>query len=77
MPEVTIGSGTSFEQALKQFNRLVQQSGILKEARKREYFEPPSVTRKRKAASKLRKTLKAARLDSARKPGYGAAKRKP
>jgi small subunit ribosomal protein S21 len=77
MPEVTIGSGASFEQALKQFNRLVQQSGILKEARKREYFEPPSVTRKRKAASKLRKSLKAARLDTKSKLKYGAPKRKP
>lgn len=63
--EVTISAGTSFEHALRQFNRLVQQSGILREARKREYFEPPSVVRKRKAATKRRKAAKAAKLDAA------------
>jgi small subunit ribosomal protein S21 len=78
MPEVTISSAASFEHGLKQFNKLVQQSGILKEARQRQYFEPPSVVRKRKAATKLRKSLKAARLESGRESKYGgAAKRKP
>jgi small subunit ribosomal protein S21 len=77
MPEVTIGSGTSFEQGLKQFNKLVQLSGILREARQRQHFEPPSVVRKRKAAAKLRKSLKASRLEAGRQPRYGAAKRKP
>jgi small subunit ribosomal protein S21 len=62
--EVTIGPGTSFEGALKQFNRMVQQSGVLREARKRQYFEPPSVVRKRKAANKRRKAAKAAKLDA-------------
>jgi small subunit ribosomal protein S21 len=77
MPEVIIGSNTSFEQGLKQFNKLVQLSGILREARQRQYFEPPSVVRKRKAATKLRKSLKAARLESGRQLKYGAPKRKP
>jgi small subunit ribosomal protein S21 len=77
MPEVIIGSSASFEQGLKQFNKLVQLSGILREARQRQYFEPPSVVRKRKAATKLRKSLKAARLESGRGLKYGAAKRKP
>lgn len=77
MPEVTIGSSASFEQGLKQFNKLVQLSGILREARQRQHFEPPSVVRKRKAANKLRKSLKASRLEAGRQPRYGAAKRKP
>ncbi len=58
MAEVIIGSHESFEQALKRFNRMVQQTGILAEARRREHFEPPSVRRKKKAAAKLRKSLK-------------------
>src|SRR5450756_1679125 len=49
MTEVTIGSSASFETELRRFNKLVQQSGILKEARQHQYFEPPSVVRKRKA----------------------------
>ena len=77
MPEVTIGSSASFENELKRFNKLVQQSGILKEARQRQHFEPPSVVRKRKAANKLRKSLKAARLETGRQLKNSATKRKP
>jgi small subunit ribosomal protein S21 len=77
MPEVTIGSGASFEQSLKRFNKLVQESGILREAKQRQHFEPPSVVRKRKAATKLRKSLKTTSLETAPKLKYRAAKRKP
>ncbi len=58
LTEVKIGSHESFEQALKRFNKLVQQTGILAEARRREHFEPPSVRRKKKAAAKRRKSMK-------------------
>lgn len=76
MLEVTIRSSASFESGLKLFSKLVQQSGILREARRRQYFDPPSVVRKRKAATKLRKSLKAARTEAARQLKYGASKRK-
>ena len=69
MPEVNITSAAGFESSLKLFNKLVQQSGILKEARQRQYFEPPSVVRKRKAATKLRKSLKASRAEAGRASG--------
>ena len=58
LPEVRIRSHESFEQALRRFNKLVQQTGILAEARRREHFEPPSVRRKKKAAAKRRKSLR-------------------
>ena len=58
MAEVRIGANDSFEQALKRFNKIVQQTGILAEARRREHFEPPSLYRKKKAAAKRRKSLK-------------------
>ena len=77
MPEVIINSAAGFEHGLKQFNKLVQQSGILKEARQRQYFEPPSVVRKRKAATKLRKSLKAARLEAGRQVSTAAAAAAP
>lgn len=76
MLEVNIRSSASFESGLKLFSKLVQQSGILREARRRQYFDPPSVVRKRKAATKLRKSLKAARTEAARQLKYGASKRK-
>jgi len=58
LAEVTVGSHESFEQALRRFNKMVQTTGILAEARRREHFEPPSVKRKKKAANKLRKSIK-------------------
>lgn len=73
MTEVHIGSNGSFEGGLKQFNKLVQQSGVLKEARQRQYFEPPSVVRKRKAAAKLRKSRKAARMETGRESRRGGS----
>ena len=58
MPEVHISSSDNFDQALRRFNKMVQQTGILAEARRREHYEPPSVQRKKKAAAKRRKSLK-------------------
>jgi len=56
---VVAGQGESFESLLKRFSKKVQQDGILSEVRRREYFEKPSVKRKRKEAVKRRKTAKA------------------
>jgi len=49
----------SFESLLKRFNKRVQQERILAEVRRREYYEKPSVKRKRKRASKRRKIARA------------------
>ena len=53
------GSNESFENLLKRFNKRVQQAGILSEMRHREYFEKPSVKRKRKEAARKRKSARA------------------
>jgi len=58
LPEVNVGPNESFEQALKRFTKLVQQTGVLAEARRREHYEPPSVRLKKKRAAKLRKSRK-------------------
>lgn len=55
MTEVRISSTDSFETALKRFNRKIQQEGVLAEARRRAYFEKPSMKRKRKEAARRRK----------------------
>ena len=52
---VVSGNNESFESLLKRFNKRVQQAGILSEIRHREYFEKPSIKRKRKEAAKKRK----------------------
>jgi len=54
--EVNVGDNEHFESALKRFNKKVQADGILSEARRREHFEKPSVKRKKKEATKMRKT---------------------
>jgi small subunit ribosomal protein S21 len=55
--EVVVGDSESFESALRRFNKKVQQEGILAEARRREFYEKPSVMRKKKEAARRRKAL--------------------
>ena len=59
MANVVAGDSESFESLLKRFNKRVQQERILAEVRRREYYEKPSVKRKRKRASKRRKIARA------------------
>lgn len=61
MANVVAGSNESFDSLLRRFSRKVQQDGILAEVRHREYFEKPSIKRKRKAAAKKRKSARALR----------------
>ena len=61
MSEVMVGNNESFESLLRRFNRRVQQDGILSETRRREFYEKPSIKRKRKEATKRRKSARAAR----------------
>ncbi len=58
MPEVKLGEGESFESLLRRFTRKVQQEGIISEVRRRGFFEKPSIKRKRKEATKRRKSNK-------------------
>ena len=57
--EVRIQDGESFESFLRRFSKRVQQDGIISEARRRQHFEAPSQLRKKQAAAKLRKSVKA------------------
>jgi len=58
LSEVRVEAHESLESALKRFNRKVQQAGILSEYRRREYFEKPSIARKKKRATKKRKSTR-------------------
>ena len=61
MSNVVAGDNESFESLLKRFNKRVQLDGVLKEARRREYYEKPSIKRNRREAAKKRKSARAAR----------------
>ncbi len=61
MTEVKAHDNENFEGLLKRFNRKVQQESILSEVRRREYYEKPSVKRKRKEAANRRKSARTSR----------------
>lgn len=48
----------SIDQLLKRFKKAVDNSGVLSELRKREYYEKPSVKRKKKQAAARKRFLK-------------------
>lgn len=58
MPGVKVHEGENIDKALKQFKKQCEKSGILSEIRKREYYEKPSVRRKRKILAARKKRLR-------------------
>ncbi len=63
MTKVIIDDHESFDSLLRRFNKKVQRDRILSEARRRRFFEKPSVVRKRKKAAKLRKSRRQTHRD--------------
>ncbi len=61
MARVIVGENESFESLLRRFNKRVQQEAILSEVRRREYYEKPSIKRKRKEAQKRCKSSRVPR----------------
>ena len=58
MAQVKMSENESFDSMLRRFNKRVQQDGILSEVRRRGSYEKPSVKRKRKEATKRRKSAR-------------------
>jgi small subunit ribosomal protein S21 len=52
---VKVREGESIEEALRRFKRECERNGIMQEIKKREYYESPSVRRKKKQAELRRK----------------------
>ena len=46
------------EKAIKRFKRMVEKEGIIREWKKREYFEKPSAIRNRKKKTMARKLMR-------------------
>jgi len=46
--EIKVREGESIEQALRRFNRLVDEEGIMDELKKREFYEKPSEIKKKR-----------------------------
>jgi len=53
--EVKVREDESIDAALRRFKRECERAGLMTEIKKREYYESPSVRRKRKATEAKRK----------------------
>ena len=58
MPVVKVKDNEPFQVAMKRFKKQVEKAGVLTELRRREYFDKPSVRRKKKAAAARKRALK-------------------
>lgn len=58
MPGIKVRDTEPFEGALKRFKKQVEKAGVLSEVRKREFYEKPSVKKKRKAIAARKRALK-------------------
>jgi small subunit ribosomal protein S21 len=65
--QIIIDEGEPLEKALKRFKRMVEKEGIIREWKKREYFEKPSTVRNRKRKAFERKLMKKQRKIQASK----------
>ena len=65
MAEVVVKDFDSFETALRRFKKKIQDAGLLQEMRKREYFESPSVRRKKKLMAAIRKERRRQKRENA------------
>jgi small subunit ribosomal protein S21 len=55
MPVIKVKDNEPFEIAMKRFKKQVEKAGILTELRRREFYDKPSVRRKKKAIKKLKR----------------------
>ena len=58
---IRLDEGENLEKAIKRFKRMVEKEGIIREWKKREYFEKPSTIKNRKHKSLQRKLIKKTR----------------
>ena len=61
MAHITIDDNEILEKAIKRFKRMVEKEGIIREFKKREYYEKPSTILNRKKKSNARKLTKRTR----------------
>jgi small subunit ribosomal protein S21 len=55
---IKVDEGENLEKSIKRFKRMVEKEGIIREWKKREYYEKPSTIKNRKRKSLERKLQK-------------------
>ncbi|HPE90579.1 MAG TPA: 30S ribosomal protein S21, partial [Spirochaetales bacterium] len=58
MSQILVDDNEPLEKAIKRFKRMVEKEGIIREWKKREFFEKPSTIRNRKEKAMKRKLLR-------------------
>ena len=58
MSVIKVKDNEPFEIAMKRFKKQVEKAGILTELRRREFYDKPSVRRKKKAAAARKRAIK-------------------
>jgi len=58
IPAIIVGEDEALERAVKRFKRMVEKEGIVREWKRREFYEKPSTIRNRKKKALERKRLK-------------------
>ena len=61
MAHIIVDDNEVLEKAIKRFKRMVEKEGIIREFKKREYYEKPSTILNRKKKSIARKLMKRTR----------------
>ncbi len=67
IPAIIVGEDEALEKAIKRFKRMVEKEGIVREWKRREFYEKPSTIRNRKRKAMERKRLKKIRKAARRK----------
>jgi small subunit ribosomal protein S21 len=57
IPAIIVGEDEALDKALKRFKRMVEKEGIIREWKRREFYEKPSTIRNRKRKALIRKRL--------------------
>ena len=55
MAGIVVKEGESYESFMRRFRRVCEKAGILRDVKRREYYEKPSVRKKRKQAESRRR----------------------
>ena len=66
IPAIIVGEDEALDRAIKRFKRMVEKEGIVREWKRREFYEKPSTIRNRK-----KKAMERKRLRKTRKFGHG------
>lgn len=61
MPSIYVDDSENLEKAIKRFKRMVEKEGIIRDYKKREYYEKPSTILNRKNKTLQRKMMKKTR----------------